>query len=223
MASQTEGVRPADWLKWEEDNFFSREQITILAGSGAARVLTSGMVLGKSATGGSATAAADAGNTGDGAMGAITVLGAAKLGKYRLVFHTAAADAGDFSVYDPDGQHVGDGTVAVAFTGGGISFTLADGAADFVVGDAFTITVHSLVEKWEQLDLAASDGAEIAAGILLEDRTAPDGTDAEAVAVVREAIVNDNEIVLPGTPTADQIATVHAQLEARGIQVREGN
>lgn len=45
-ATQNEGQYPSDWLKWEQDNFYSRESITILAGSGAERALTSGMVLG---------------------------------------------------------------------------------------------------------------------------------------------------------------------------------
>lgn len=47
MALQSEGNYTGDWLKWEEENLYSREEVTILAGSGSARVLTSGMVLGK--------------------------------------------------------------------------------------------------------------------------------------------------------------------------------
>lgn len=49
---QSEGLYPSDWLKREADNFYSREQVTILAGSGSDRVLTNGMVLGKITSGG---------------------------------------------------------------------------------------------------------------------------------------------------------------------------
>jgi hypothetical protein len=36
---------------------------------------------------------------------------------------------------------IGNGDVAVAFSAGGLAFTLADGATDFASGDQFTITV----------------------------------------------------------------------------------
>jgi hypothetical protein len=49
---QREGKYPSDWLKWEEEGYYSREQVTILAGSGTDRVLTSGMVMGKITSGG---------------------------------------------------------------------------------------------------------------------------------------------------------------------------
>lgn len=84
---------------------------------------------------------AKAGNTGDGTMGAVTVSAGAKEGTYDLEIIAAASNAGTFEVHDPDGLLVGVGTVAVAFSAGGIAFTLADGAADFVVGDGFTIAV----------------------------------------------------------------------------------
>lgn len=125
MASQTEGQYPSDWLKWEEDNFYSREEITILAGSGADRELTSGMVLGK-------------------------------------------------------------------------------------------VTASS---KYVQVDPDASDGSETVAGILFLDVTAPDGTDATGVAIVRDAIVSDNGLTwMSGYNTT----TGEAALESLGIQVRSG-
>ena len=45
MSVQTEGMRLGDWLKWEVDNQYSRDVVTILAGSGSERALTTGMVL----------------------------------------------------------------------------------------------------------------------------------------------------------------------------------
>lgn len=99
-----------------------------------------GVILGGTfaATGASAVGS---GNTGNGAMGAITVSAGAKQGVYTLEITGAAANAGAFRVSDPDGVFVDDGDVAAAFSAGGLAFTLADGATDFVVGDSFAITV----------------------------------------------------------------------------------
>lgn len=89
----------------------------------------------------SASAAAVAGNTGDGAMGAVTPTAGAKEGRYKVTVIEPGTNAGKFSVEDPDGAVIGNGTVAVAFSAGGIAFTLADGATDFIAGDAFNIDV----------------------------------------------------------------------------------
>ncbi len=88
-----------------------------------------------------AAAVAGSGNTGNGAMGAVTVTAGAKPGVYVLEITAAAANAGAFRVTDPTGIFVDDGDVAAAFSAGGLAFTLADGATDFVVGDTFAITV----------------------------------------------------------------------------------
>jgi len=125
---QTEGQYSGDWLKWEQEangKYYSREQITILAGSGADRVLTSGMVLGKITSGG----------------------------------------------------------------------------------------------KYIQVDDALSNGAEAAAGILLYDVTAVNGTDAIAVAILRDAIVSSNGLTWP---SGYNTTTGEAALEVLRIQVREG-
>src|SRR5689334_22925959 len=48
MSSQNEAQHAGDWLKWEQDNLFSREKVTLLEGDGSAvRELASGHVLGK--------------------------------------------------------------------------------------------------------------------------------------------------------------------------------
>src|SRR5512138_2169482 len=98
MAVQTEAKYLGDWLKWEQDNHYSRDILTVLAGSGAERALTTGMVLGK-ITKGAATGAALAGNTGNGTITGAPVVGAAaKPGVYRVVCIEPATDAGKFSV-----------------------------------------------------------------------------------------------------------------------------
>lgn len=80
------------------------------------------------------------GNTGNGVMGTITVGTTSKVGIYLLRITVAATNAGTFTVTDPDGVLAGTGTVGVSFVGGGLTFTLADGVTDFIVGDGFDIT-----------------------------------------------------------------------------------
>ena len=221
MAVQTEGKYLGDWLKWEQENQYSRDIVTVLAGSGADRVLTTGMALGK-ITKGAATGAAVAGNTGNGTITAAPVVGAAaRPGVYRLVCIEPATNGGKFSVEDPDGILLGVATVGVEFTTH-VTFTIADGSTDFAAGDAFTITVAAGSGNVKQVDFAAADGSDVACGILALDTTAPDGADKSGVAIVRNAIVSDNGLAWPAGATADQKNATIAQLKAAGILVREG-
>jgi len=221
MSVLTEGKRLGDWLKWEQENQYSRDVVTVLAGSGAERALLSGMVLGR-ITKGAATGAAVAGNTGNGTITAAPTVGAAaKPGVYRLTCIEPAADAGKFTVEDPDGILIGIATVGVEFTTH-LTFTIADGSTDFVAGDSFTITVAAGSAKVKQIDFSATDGSDQACGLLLLDTTAPDGADKSAVAVVRNAIVSDNGIAWPAGATNDQKNAAIAQLKAAGILVRQG-
>ena len=221
MPVMSETKRLGDWLKWEEENQYSRDIVTILAGSGTDRVLTTGMVLGR-ITKGTAASAAVAGNTGNGTITASPTVGAAaKPGVYRVVCIEPAADGGKFSVEDPAGILIGIATVGVEFTTH-LTFTIADGSADFVAGDVFTITVAAGSGKVRQIDFAATDGADIACGLLLLDSTAPNAKDLSAVAVVRNAIVADNGITWPAGATTNQKNAAIAQLKSLGILVRQG-
>lgn len=83
-------------------------------------------------------------NTGDGAMGTLAVAALTPVGRYKAVCIEPAANAGRFALFAPNylgGYELGTFTVAVAFSIGGISGTLADGATDFVAGDGFLIDV----------------------------------------------------------------------------------
>jgi hypothetical protein len=221
MPVQTEGKYLGDWLKFEADNHYSRDIVTVLAGSGADRELLTGMVLGR-ITKGAAASAAVAGNTGNGTITASPAVGqAAKPGVYRVVCIEPAADGGKFAVEDPDGILIGVATVGVEFATH-LTFTIADGAADFVAGDSFTITVAAGSGKVKQIDFAATDGSDAACGILLLDTTAPDGADRSGVAVVRNAIVSDNGITWPAGATENQKNAAIAQLKSAGILVRQG-
>lgn len=89
-----------------------------------------------------AAGAAVAGNTGNGTITAAPVVAAGvKAGVYKITFEDPATNAGSFFVEDPDGIIIDMGQVGVAFVKGGLTFTVADGATDFVEGDQFTVTV----------------------------------------------------------------------------------
>lgn len=221
MPVQTERNYLGDWLKYEADNQYSRDIVTVLAGSGADRELLTGMVLGRISKGVAASAAA-AGNTGNGLITAAPTVGqAAKPGVYRLVCIEPAADGGKFAVEDPDGILIGVATVGVEFTTH-LTFTIADGAADFVAGDSFTVTVAAGSGKVKQIDFAATDGSNVPCGLLLLDTTALDGADRSGVAIVRNAIVSDAGMTWPAGATAPQKAAAVAQLKSAGILVRQG-
>ncbi len=222
MPTFTEPIYLPDVLKWEQDRNYCREDVTILAGSGAARSLTTGMVVGR-ATKGAATGAAVAGNTGNGTITASPTVGAAtKVGVYMLTCIEPAANAGKFLVTDPDGIVVGVATVAVAASLGGLGFTIADGATDFASGDAFTITVAPGTGKVVQLTLAATNGTEDAYGILVADAVAADGVDGRGVVLVRNAIIDSSKLIWPAGADADAKAAGLAALAAQGIIARTG-
>ena len=214
-----EGLHAAAFVVSEGGGERSRENVTILAGSGSDRALTAGMVLG-AILAGTAAAVADAGNTGDGAMGAITVSGQAKDGDYKLTIIETVAAAGAFEVEDPDGNIIGTGDVASAFSAGGLAFTLADGATDFIAGDLFTITVTETSRKFVQLNLSGTDGSEVAAGLLHDDVTALDTVDNKQVAYVRDCEVNGGELTYPTGITAAQKTDTNQKLGKLGVIVR---
>lgn len=106
---------------------------------------------------GTVTGAAGGSNTGDGTISSLSVItdNYPYPGDYTLTCTAASTDAGTFSLTDPFGTVVST-TVAVsgsAVQHAGLEFTLTDGAADFIVGDTFTITVPAtkvnLVAKWK--------------------------------------------------------------------------
>jgi hypothetical protein len=144
--------------------------------------LLRGTVLGRRSIGTVSSAAKSGGNTGNGTF----VLDAAtpglvnvQSGIYTLRCTVAGANAATFRLADPHGNVLGD----YAFSGSGASVTVAnqikgaltDGAADFVVGDGFDITVAAL-DKYVVSVATAIDGSQIPAAILAAniDTTAGD-------------------------------------------------
>lgn len=97
---------------------------------------------------GTATSAAWSGNTGNGVMGTVTSTAGAMTGTHRVVIIEPGANVGTFIHFKPDNGSARvdtlnskSGVVASAYASGGLSFTLADGATDFISGDGFDLTV----------------------------------------------------------------------------------
>lgn len=92
-----------------------------------------------------ATAAAHAGNTGNGAISAIAVQPAVQNGVYNVKISSVGTNAATFELVDPSGNIVdvqgysGAGAVAT-FANSQLHFTITDGSADFAIGDSFQIT-----------------------------------------------------------------------------------
>ena len=178
------------------------------------QTLKAGSVLGaKDGTAGAAAGAAGGGNTGDGTISAITLSGKAKVGVYKATCIAAAADSGTFRVEDPDGFVLGDVDVGTQFSDD-VVFTISDGAADFIVGDYFDITVTVASDKGHLvLSLAAAvDGSEVPMAILGEDLDTTGG--ARLFQVYVEGAFNEGALVFGTGHDAD---SVRIPLRDRGI------
>lgn len=214
MGVQTDTARLGDWLKWEMEGRMSRKTVTIGAGT-----LISGTVMGQ-VTLGAATATAFAANAANtGTCGTVTVGQGAKVGTYKAVMIEPATNLGKFTVEDPDGITVGIGTVASAFSGGGLGFTIADGATDFSAGEGFNIAVAAGSGNYIALDDDATDGSAVAAGILVAN------VDASAAAVDGVIIYKQARIDTRGLTWVDASAGAKtaalAQLALSGIVAGE--
>jgi hypothetical protein len=141
---------------------------------------------------------------------------------FTIAVAAVPGNGGIFKVVDPEGNRLGnDLYVGVAYVSEHLNLTIADGVADFVVGDAFTVTIPAGSGKAKAIDFAAVDGSQEAAGILLAGITAPNGVDAVGVALVRHATIAPSKLVWPAGATSDQKNAALAQLEAQGIITRE--
>lgn len=210
MTIKTEGVYAGEFLLSEANGTRSREEVVIAAGSG---ILKAGTLIALITAANALTPTADGGNTGNGTVGSVTVTSAAITGDYVLTITETAANAGTFEVVDPMGLSLGEGTVGQAFTGGGLTFTLSDGATDFAVDDAFTLAVlANLGEYTAYDDDGTDDGRRTASGILFASVDAT-VNDVRAVGVMRDAEVIER--LLTGLDTNGR-----ADLLAKGIIIR---
>lgn len=214
MTEKVETLHAGGFVISEANFHRSRDNATLASGENRG----AGTVLGKLTTAGTIAGAAGAGNTGNGTIGSLTVGGGAKVGVYKAICIEPATNLGTFEVEDPDGFIIGRANVGSAFAGP-VNFTISDGATDFVSGDIFEITVSQLTQKHKILAPAATDGTQIAAGILFADVDAS-AADQKCLVIARQAEVNGNELVWPGGITATQKDLAIAQLAQLGILVR---
>lgn len=160
-------------------------KITLLLGENRTR----GALLGRISIGAGVSAAKAGGNTGNGTLtlDAVTPIRVgAKVGVYTVRCIVAAANNGTFRVEDPDGNVLGDIVMAAgagAFDDD-LKFALADGAADFIVGDGFDITVAAGSGKYKLSVAAAVDGSQVPDLVLSEDC---DATAADKTAMAYES------------------------------------
>lgn len=184
------------------------EKVTIITGQN----LTRGAVLGKR-TADTVAAAVAGGNTGDGAFGAATAGNKVIAGTYTMTCIVAATNAGLFSVQRPDGTRIADATVAVAYVSDDLNFTIADGSADFIVGDSFTILVSG-DDKALLSASAAVEGSAIPVGILTEDTDAS-AADVEAIVYTAGAFREEDLVI----GTGHTAASIREGLRDRGIHI----
>jgi hypothetical protein len=213
----------SDVLKYVVDDFISKGQELLAAGSGADRVADIGTVLGRIDVGvRDAAYAARAGNTGNftNAFATPKVAAGAKLGVYAITF-TAATK---FRVEDPDGIELGEGTLGVAFTNV-LKLTLTAGGTPAVVGDAADVTVTETAvttKKVVPINFAAVDGSQNAYAVSLSTKTAKDGgVDAGILTLRRLGCIDTTKLIWPGGATDLQKAGALAQLAANFIIARD--
>lgn len=213
MSTLTQGTRPGEFLITEVEGNLSRTNAVVAA----SQTILAGSLLGK-ITMGTATASAVTG-TGNGVISGVARTTRSKVGVYTVRCITAAVNGGRFEVIDPDGISLQQAVVGTAYNGA-IAFSVADGAADFVVGDFFTITVAAGSGQYALYNPAATDGTQFFAGIAYDAVTTGVGQTAALGIVDFGAEVLRTSLNF-GSLDAGQQTTVIAQMLARFIKVRE--
>jgi hypothetical protein len=214
--NSTEGNYIGDWLKYELSPDFCREERILTQNND----LVSGTVVAQVKTGVRTIGT----NTGNG----VATLGAigpkAITGAYLMTCTAAAANAGTFETETPSGEQlqrdvtVGGGAINVDdhFT-----ITIADGAADFVVGDTFIITISD--GKIVPYDDTATDIKKTAVGILVLDAKSEAAADGKCVVLVRgPAKISRDRLTFPSTADATEKAAVYETLKSLNILSVEG-
>jgi hypothetical protein len=204
--------RTGDFLLSQASGTLSMENGILAEG----QYLDAGTVLGQALTASAATAVGTP--TGNGVITVGAIGQDAQAGTYKLACVAAASNAGTFNFYGPNGELIRQ----VAVGGGAeandhIVITIADGSSDFVVGDSWTIAVAG--GDYSELAPAATDGTQIAAGLLYAVSDATDAAVAILV-VVRNAEVKIDGVIWPVGITTPQTAAAIAQLNRSSIFLR---
>jgi hypothetical protein len=139
----------------------------IILGAGT---LARGTVLGQQNTN-PISAAATAGNTGNGTIGTLSVGASPDVGAYKAT----ATSATVFAVVDPEGNALGNATAGTPFTSAEVNFTITAGGTAFVAGDSFVITVSDAIGTYIECVKTASDGSQNPVAILADAADASGG------------------------------------------------
>jgi hypothetical protein len=204
-------------LAFEEDpeHGVCREAVTVVIETG----MDVGAALVRTLISPTGTAAATVG-TGNGVMGTITVSELATPDVYTLRIVKAVSNAGDFTITNSHGVIVSTGSVAVAHVGAGMSFTLADGSTDFIVGDTIAITVAGTTKyKWVEAADVATLNDEVAM-LMTADADIPSMTAGDntcAVLIKGDAGIVGANLTYKDTLSAGQKAIVLAKFKAKRI------
>jgi hypothetical protein len=110
-----------------------------------------------------AEAAADAGNTGDGTVGGISVGPLVKKGIYQLI-----CNGSGFNIISPEGEACGFAVADQPFISRELNLTISAGASAFIAGDFFTITVSG-TGKYRMVAADSADGTGTAEQVLMLD------------------------------------------------------
>jgi len=219
MTVYSEGNYLNDWLKFELDNYQSRELATVLSGESVVMA----EVMSKVTKDIPESVDAVTENTGTGDITGIEGGAKTKVGTYGLECTNAdVAGSEVFQVKDPDGATLPDATVGVAYDEPQIGFTInQDGeGTDFAVSDVFEIEVAKGSGKLVPINFAAVDGSQDSYGIMVSACDASGG-DEEGVAIVRDAQIVADYLTWPDGASSDQKAAALAQLKEKGIVTRD--
>jgi hypothetical protein len=189
-----------------EQGQISRDLSTIRNTTAAAVSLSAGLVLAQRSIG--TITAAKASGTGDGVVTAPTLGARTQIGTYVLTCTAAAANAGTFSVFAPDGTRLADLTVGVAYTNSHLTaLTVADGATDWGVGAVVNVVVPAGDLSWVPFTNAAGLPA---AGVLFARADIAASSTVAGTIFARDGEVNFAELIWDSSLTGTPLATAQA-------------
>lgn len=161
-----------------------RSALTVLSGQN----LAAGAVLGRVNRGVGRVSVPTVVGTGNGTVGTVYAGPEVLVGNYVVTCTVAAANGGTFSVVNPAGKALPAATVGTPYRSREINFTIADGATDFIVGDAFTFVVSTTAPT------VVGTGNGTVSGITL----GPDAKPGNYRLEITAAITNSGEFKLTG-------------------------
>lgn len=167
------------------------------------------------------TGTADGGNTGDGTVTAVAAADGPtvpRVGTYTLTATAAATNGGTFQLTGPSGAILASDLImtagagaSTAFEAAGLAFTITDGAADFVVGDSFTIAVTADGDLKPFVSTGVG-GLQVPYGVLTYEQTVTGSGDVSGRVMIAGKVNKDKLIIDVDGDGSNVDATVVKQL-----------